>query len=424
MIIPLQLLSVDRVLYFLYQCYSFLMEPKEPFSSDNLDRSDHQRSEQNSSPSTNFIQEDPQQEVQDTEGKRYWYEKAKELAESFLPDLDSQLSVRVELRTVYLFSTAETHEGIVLVFEHSNDPSIKWSMDIEESDEYLAHKFQAVVKKVYDRKVSNANYRERKTDDYEDIEDPYSSPKLESLASKEREQSESERFLIAEADYITSVVREKFGLARIEVPERAIHIIKADEWVGEGSASYIEGEGFKAILIRETPKLLVFRKKLIHEMLHLKSTNLLPKWLNEAVVERVTISLMHEFARNPLVDEEIADSEALLEAHSDSVTQDGAPLFSRDTFLAYLDENEVLHAENFTYREEREALENIMNEVYQRSNGLYDSPEEIFRIFVRVALTGDVEDLDRMNQIVGEDALRKLVEAENQRLGRAHRVHR
>jgi hypothetical protein len=360
----------------------------------------------------------------EAEEERKWYEKAKEVAESFLLDLDPELSVRVEVRDIYLYATGKTHADRVLLFEHASNSAIKWSMDIQEDDEYLTHNFEMIVKNIYERKASNTHYRERTTGDYEDVEDPYNNPKLESLASKEREKSEAERFLIAEADYITNVVRERFGLPRLTVPERAVHIIKSEEWIGDGTASYIEGEGFKAILIREMPKLLIVRKKLVHEMLHLKSTNLLPKWLNEAVVERATISLMHEFATNPLLDQEIADSKAVQGAHSDWVDQDGESLFSRDTFLAYLDENDIPHAENFTYREERDALENIMNEVYERSNGLYDSSEDVFRIFVKVALTGDTEELDRMNQIMGEDILKKLVSAGNERFGQVDRAQR
>lgn len=90
------------------------------------------------------------------EGDKQPYLNAKAAAESFLSAIDPNLRVEVVDRDVrYDDESAEDSYKWVLEFRDETNPDFRWTMDIRESDDYIrGGDFEAAVRKIYQRKVS------------------------------------------------------------------------------------------------------------------------------------------------------------------------------------------------------------------------------------------------------------------------------
>ncbi|PCI19830.1 hypothetical protein COB64_02945 [Candidatus Wolfebacteria bacterium] len=76
------------------------------------------------------------------------YEKARDKAESFLNDIDPALKVRVSSVVVKTDYDGSKFRTMALMFTHSNNPSIKWTMEVS-ADEYFDERFEKRVRKLY-----------------------------------------------------------------------------------------------------------------------------------------------------------------------------------------------------------------------------------------------------------------------------------
>jgi hypothetical protein len=82
------------------------------------------------------------------ESHKEWYEKACGRLESFLQELDPDLSVEVQASIIHP-TKGESHEGWDLRFRHATDQKLEWTMQIQESDDYIENRLEEVVKKIY-----------------------------------------------------------------------------------------------------------------------------------------------------------------------------------------------------------------------------------------------------------------------------------
>jgi hypothetical protein len=86
---------------------------------------------------------------------RIYYEKARAKAETFIGALDPDLTVSVdEVLVEPEREGAQEYPARVLRFAHRKRAGLEWTMEIDESDEYIEHQFQAVVSMIYARKSS------------------------------------------------------------------------------------------------------------------------------------------------------------------------------------------------------------------------------------------------------------------------------
>lgn len=96
--------------------------------------------------------EQPEQE----KDPEYWLERAQDKVLSFLPDLDMDLNVGFEARTIYPYN-GQPYDGIVLVFKHEKNPRIQWTMDIGQDEDYIENHLEEVVRKIYAEQYSQGN---------------------------------------------------------------------------------------------------------------------------------------------------------------------------------------------------------------------------------------------------------------------------
>jgi hypothetical protein len=332
------------------------------------------------------------------------YEKAQAKAETFLKDIDPDLSATAEKREVQL-DNGQKFMGWVLAFKHSRDPDIEWTMDIGKDPDYLDTRFESVVRNIYaERGQEQAAVRDAAG--YEDVD--FGDQRFEELEGKEREQTNEERQLVDQANIMTNLVRQRFGLPGIVVPYEAVHVIKKDEWQGRGNALYNEGK--KAIAVKETERNLSFKKKVVHEMLHAKIGNILPGPLKEGLVESLTKRLMKRYGEDPVTSSDSRDSRKLQSAFGNERTENGERLFGDDTFLAYVGEDGRLHSDNFTYGAERKMLETLTEKMAERSGGKFASGEEAFDALTKADVMGDREALRVIDECLGEGVLTRMYE--------------
>jgi hypothetical protein len=82
-----------------------------------------------------------------------WYHQAKVRAEKFLPDLDHNLEVDVEETSITPYDGGDTYQTYALVFSHGSNPNLNWTMEVQESDDFVENELEAVVKKIYFERV-------------------------------------------------------------------------------------------------------------------------------------------------------------------------------------------------------------------------------------------------------------------------------
>ena len=82
-----------------------------------------------------------------------WYHKAKTRLETCLADLDHDLEVEVEETEITLNDGGDDYQTFVLVFSHASNPNLRWTMEVQESDELIDNELEAIVRRIYFERV-------------------------------------------------------------------------------------------------------------------------------------------------------------------------------------------------------------------------------------------------------------------------------
>lgn len=106
----------------------------------------------------------------------------------------------------------------------------------------------------------------------------------------ERPMNELETGIVSEADRRTSVLLNMYGIPSSNIRPDTIHIIPQSEW--PGGHAFMKEET-KEVIIVEQENYGKFALEVVHEMLHVKGSNILPTPLTEAIVERLTNQAMN-----------------------------------------------------------------------------------------------------------------------------------
>ena len=90
-----------------------------------------------------------------------WYETARQKAESFLPDIDPNLFVSVEKRTLAANDKKESRDAVVLRLQHRTNPELNWTMSIDQNREYIDGKLEEGIRKIYKERTHDLSRRGR-----------------------------------------------------------------------------------------------------------------------------------------------------------------------------------------------------------------------------------------------------------------------
>lgn len=83
----------------------------------------------------------------------HWYHKAKAQVEKFLSDLDHDLEVEVEETEIAPNDGGDDYETFALVFSHSSNPNLHWTMEVQANDEFIDNELENVVRRIYFARV-------------------------------------------------------------------------------------------------------------------------------------------------------------------------------------------------------------------------------------------------------------------------------
>ncbi len=275
---------------------------------------------------------------------------------------------------------------------------------------------------------------------FNSIVDRFTHQEKWALATKEREQTAAEKQLIDLANRVTDSIRERYGLTPFTVPYQNIHVIPHSEWADQrGTAQYSVID--QGIAIREAKTRSVFLKKLIHEMLHLKSHNAVIADPNGLRVREYRMGLViarkqggaYFYQLNEALTEDMTKeaflslgSETILASEQQQTEQTLATHNVPRVFMA--DPTEILHAEpvadrrgkvislaveKFTYARERKILNTFVEKIYQKRTSSTDK-ESIKDLFRQAAIRGDLLPLARtVETAFGSGTFRRIAELDN-----------
>lgn len=81
-------------------------------------------------------------------GTKEIFAAAREKAEAIISNIDPDLKVSIS-EMIVSPTKEDDRKAIVLFFEHTQNPSMRWTMDIEPSEEYLEKGLEEAIKKAY-----------------------------------------------------------------------------------------------------------------------------------------------------------------------------------------------------------------------------------------------------------------------------------
>ena len=82
-----------------------------------------------------------------------WYHQAVEKIATFLPGLDPNLEVELDTTVVTPNQGGDEYTTFVLVFSHSSNPNLQWTMEVEPDEHYIENELEQVVTNIYLQRV-------------------------------------------------------------------------------------------------------------------------------------------------------------------------------------------------------------------------------------------------------------------------------
>ena len=142
--------------------------------------------------------------------------------------------------------------------------------------------------------------------------------------------------------------------------------------------------------------------------------------LNEAVTEELVkkvITNMPEFYKSSLFKEELKQTKELIQKYPNAIMSNKQPLFDQETFFAEIrkgQKNEKgisFSVEKFTYLQEREMLNMLIDKILEKNLSKFKNRQEIFDLFAKAMLTGNILPIGRLiDKTFGQGTFRKIGE--------------
>lgn len=300
------------------------------------------------------------------------------------------------------------------------------------------------------RVVGNAPQK-KKEQILKEIEKNFNEQSYKSLKSFEREKSAEEVEIINLANELTNQLRRSYGLNDFNVPLKNIHVIPDFFWPRSavGEAMYIPT--MQAVFIMDNSdmnksKKVYFFKRIIHEILHFKSYNalqtintgakdLLDEYrmglivksrkgdvvyfsnFNEAVTEEMTKRIIINFFSNPSFVKEAEQTERADGLFSEKTESNKNFFLRKEKNTSFFRMSGIKKADwkmiskFFSYGEERENLNLLMDKIVEKNSGKFKNKEEVLMVFAKGMITGNILPLGRLlDRTFGKGIFRKIGE--------------
>ncbi len=268
------------------------------------------------------------------------------------------------------------------------------------------------------------------------------------LAKREREKSAEEIQIINLADIYSNMLRAKYNLPDLNIPEDNVHIIPEDRWAeGKIDASGLYSIIDQRVYIREPVSRMSFFGVTFHEFVHFKSHNSIslgelgledvnpqtgefveesPKldrvqigistWgkiigehaheffsLNEAITEEIVSRNIWRAFEHPVFEKEKKAIKNYVDKYNSALPEGREPLSEKQIFMGEHEPsladkimgklkgetfNRGIYFGNFAYPRERRLLKIITEKLSQRLPEKYKSADEAFEAFEKAIMLG------------------------------------
>ena len=281
----------------------------------------------------------------------------------------------------------------------------------------------------------------------ERLQEVFDTQNREAMAELEVEKSQEVLKSIDIANQATSIVLAEYGIQKNDIGADKIHVIKKESWPEKlsGSSAFFNLK-FQGVAISDGKPQVALLHDLIHEIFHFKSYLAAQITLHDSldqyrvgfsvttrdgekvmfrnIDEAITEELTYQAAQTPVFKEMMSDELKRIKRdvgqHSDSTTEDGRPLFNDQTYYVEVGEeredgSSPVHAKEFTYQKEREALKLLSEKLYEHNKPSFRSADEVFALFVKSAFTGNLLKIGRLiEDTFGVGTLRKIADHDSE----------
>lgn len=273
-------------------------------------------------------------------------------------------------------------------------------------------------------------------------EERFNDQAFETLKDKEQEKTPEEIEIIGLVNNITNEIRQKYGLEKFNIPPDNIHVIEEDKWIKEGYNA-IFNSMLQAVVMREQPARLIFAKKVLHEMIHFKSYGAWQvtqgenpeldmyrvgftvytrdgekgyfKNLNEALTEEMAKKYAAKLFNSPIFAQELKQTKEIMSEYPNAAAESGEPSFDGDTYYVKVIDRQgdriEIETTKFGFTEERRVLNILIDKLFERNQKSFQNREEIFEMFAKGMMTGNILPLGRLiNKTFGQKTFKKIGE--------------
>lgn len=321
-----------------------------------------------------------QQEAQHERENELW-NQAVEQARTGLQSMGMQATVQSLNAEVWGVDFRSQGERRVLGVEVQKPTYMKWTMDIELNNEYIAHELPLILPKIAKQfatiKQHESGLRPLQDSDFTHGRDEL----LFSLGAREVEKTEGHRAMLRRANDMTNRILKQLGLPPKDFDIEEVSIVKEQHWDRRGRAVAVPEIG--KIFVKEA-NLRIMDKIFIHEMLHMKLQNALPEPLMEALVEEVSARAADNTDGMPdALKAEALRSEILKQKFKEHRFSDGRKVVEYDTFYVSVSANGTLYAESLTYQPARELLGTLCGRLVSRFPELFKDPAAVKKFLLQ-----------------------------------------
>lgn len=268
------------------------------------------------------------------------------------------------------------------------------------------------------------------------VEKTFANQDFHDLKDIEKEKTPAEKEIIALCNTEIDRLRGSYGLPAFHMPEKNIHIIKADQWKVAGKTGLYKLSR-QGIVISAQPSNTQTAAILFHEMTHFASyaameyqekqvrdyrlgvevrsrpgglLHFVP--MNEAVTSELTECFINSQLDQPLFADERQQTEELRLGDPSAVDNNGDLLFNDDTYYADVrarpDGVETLFTVKFSYPEARQGLRLLCTDLAGKTGQI---TEDLYQKFFRGAFNGNILPLAKIiDRTYGQGTFRRLGE--------------
>lgn len=239
-----------------------------------------------------------------------------------------------------------------------------------------------------------------------DSEEAFKNQTFKELAGQEREKSAEEIQIINLANEAINKIRNEYNLPTFNIPAENIHVIKEEDWTQTGKAYF--SPLTQSICVKSTESKLIFLEKVTHEIIHFKSYSALQITnTEEPRVDgyRLGLSIISRDGKTTYFEKL---DEAVTEELTKKVVLElmNGPLFNNEG-----DKTEQTKANLFTYKEEREFLNNLIDKIFEVNKEKFKNKDELMEIFYKGMLNGNIFPLAKLvDSSFGKGSFRRLGE--------------